>query len=47
MSAREIVYFVPGIGITRYVFSHHGTVAEADVRLIEFRRGVATHTGGS
>ena len=45
--AHEIVYFVPGIGITRYVFSHHGTVAEADVRLIEFRRGVATHTGGS
>ena len=45
--AHEIVHFVPGIGITRYVFSHHGTVAEADVRLIEFRRGVATHTGGS
>jgi hypothetical protein len=42
----ELVYFVPGLGITRYVYSHHGTVAETDVRLIGFRRGEATHPGG-
>jgi hypothetical protein len=35
-----LLYFVPGLGITRYVYSHHGTVAETDVRLIEFRRGL-------
>ena len=35
--ADEIVYFVPGLGITRYVYRHHGTVADVDVRLVEFR----------
>lgn len=28
--------FVPGVGITHYVYSHHGTVSEVDVRLIEY-----------
>lgn len=27
--------FVPGLGITRYVYEHHGTVASEDLRLIE------------
>ena len=35
----QIVTFVPGIGITRYVYGHHGTVSEVDVKLVEFRRG--------
>jgi len=30
---------VPGIGITRYVYVHHGTVAETDVKLVEYRQG--------
>jgi hypothetical protein len=30
--------FVPGVGITRFVYSHHGTVAEADVRLVSVKR---------
>lgn len=34
-----IIEFVPGVGITRYVYSHHGTVSEVEARLIEFRRG--------
>jgi hypothetical protein len=34
-----IMNFVPGIGITRYVYGHHGTVSETDVQLVEFRRG--------
>ena len=34
-----IIEFVPGIGITRYVYVHHGTVAEADVKLIEYYPG--------
>jgi hypothetical protein len=30
----EIVGLTPGVGITSYRFAHHGTVAEADVRLV-------------
>ena len=36
--AHVLVYFVPGLGITRYVYRHHGTPASTDVRLIEFGR---------
>lgn len=28
-----------GVGITRYCYVHHGTVAEVDVRLVAFRKG--------
>ncbi len=35
----QVVYFVPGIGITRYVYGHHGTVSDTDVKLVEFHRG--------
>ncbi len=31
-----IVDFVPGIGITRYIYEHHGTPMEIDLKLIEF-----------
>lgn len=34
-----IMEFVPGVGITRYVYDHHGTVAFEDLRLIEYDRG--------
>ena len=33
----EIVTFVPGVGITAYVYAHHGTVSEVNVRLVERR----------
>jgi len=31
--------FVPGVGITHFIYQHHGTVAEADVKLIEYYPG--------
>lgn len=31
--------FVPEVGITRYIYVHHGTVAEADLKLVEYRQG--------
>ncbi len=34
----ELLDFVPGVGITRYVYSHHGTVAETNVRLLAVRQ---------
>jgi hypothetical protein len=37
----QIVTFVPGVGITRYQYTHHGTVAQTDVKLVEF------HAAGS
>jgi len=35
----EFVELVPGIGITHWEYAHHGTVAEADLHLVEFSRG--------
>lgn len=34
----QIVKLVPGVGILSFQYEHHGTVASADVRLIEFKR---------
>ena len=34
-----IVYFTPGIGITRYEYTHHGTISEVDVRVIQYHSG--------
>jgi hypothetical protein len=34
----QIVEFVPQIGITHYIYQHHGTVSEVDVRLTAFRK---------
>jgi hypothetical protein len=34
-----VFWFAPGVGIIRYVYSHHGTVSDVDVRLTEFRSG--------
>ncbi|HMQ52081.1 MAG TPA: hypothetical protein PKE64_02035 [Anaerolineae bacterium] len=33
----QIVDFVPGVGITHYIYSHHGTVSDVDVVLTEFQ----------
>lgn len=38
----ELDFIVPGVGITRWVYDHHGTVADVDVRLIEFHLGNPT-----
>lgn len=35
----EIIDFVPGVGIVRRIYDHHGTVAFSDMRLAEFARG--------
>jgi hypothetical protein len=29
--------FVPGVGITQYGYHHHGTIADTELKLIEFR----------
>lgn len=39
MSGTESVTFVPGVGITRYVYHHNGTISDVDAVLIE----AATH----
>ncbi|MCT7992210.1 hypothetical protein [Laspinema olomoucense] len=33
------IYFVPGIGITRYQYQHHGAIAETDLKLIKYYPG--------
>jgi len=35
-SDRQTVTYVPGVGIAAYSYSHHGTRAESEARLIEF-----------
>ena len=39
MSDHQIVSLVPGVGFTHYVYGHHGTVAEMDLALVEYRVG--------
>ena len=33
------MYFVPGVGISGYMYRHHGTISEVDVRLVEYSPG--------
>lgn len=40
--SHELFEISPGIGILRFEFEHHGTVASSDVRLIEFKRPALT-----
>ena len=35
----SMIQFIQGVGISRYVYSHHGTVSEVDVRLVEYHAG--------
>jgi hypothetical protein len=44
MPEHEILNLVPGVGITRWEFQHHGTVAEASIHLIEYHQGVGVGT---
>jgi hypothetical protein len=37
------VQFVPGVGITKYSYVHHGTVAETDLVLVECKLHSETH----
>jgi hypothetical protein len=34
-----IIHFVPGVGITSYLYGHHGSVSEADVHLVQYHPG--------
>jgi len=34
----QLITFVPGVGITRYQYEHHGTVARVDAELTSLRR---------
>jgi hypothetical protein len=38
MPDHELMDITPGLGITRFVYVHHGTVASADVCLLSFKR---------
>jgi len=31
--------FIPGVGISRYRYNHHGTISQVDVELVEFHLG--------
>jgi hypothetical protein len=33
------VGFIPGVGISRYKYNHHGTISQVDVELVEFHPG--------
>ncbi len=35
-TGHTFINFVPGVGITHYIYSHHGTVSEVDMKLIKF-----------
>ena len=37
----QFVDVVPGLGITRYVYGHHGTVSNVDVHLVAYHPGMA------
>jgi hypothetical protein len=36
MPEHQIIEFTPDIGITRFIYQHHGTVSDVDVKLIEY-----------
>jgi hypothetical protein len=35
--------FVPGVGITKYAYHHHGTVADTELQLVEFHLFLGDH----
>jgi hypothetical protein len=37
MPDHQFLDIVPGLGITSYLYGHHGTVAESEVKLISVR----------
>jgi hypothetical protein len=38
MPDHQVLDLVPGVGVTHYTYGHHGTVADADVRLVSVRQ---------
>lgn len=45
----QVAAWLPGIGLTAYVYSHHGTASEVNMKLVEFHvpgstSGTASHT---
>ncbi len=38
----QLMDIAPGLGITRYVYAHHGTVASADIHLLSFKHPAGT-----
>ena len=43
---RQMVYYVPNVGITRFTYHHNGTVSEVDVKLIEYSAGASSAATG-
>jgi hypothetical protein len=39
MPDHSIIHFIPGVGISRYEYHHHGTISDVEVRLIEYYPG--------
>jgi hypothetical protein len=39
MPDHSIIQFIPGVGISRYVYQHHGTISDVDVWLVEYYPG--------
>ena len=37
---RESIQFVEGLGITKYIYSHHGTISNVYVKLVEYHAGI-------
>lgn len=37
MPDHQIATYVPGIGLTAYVYSHHGTVSDVDMKLVKYQ----------
>jgi len=35
---REVMDFVPGLGVVGFAYTHHGTVSSTDLRVVEFGR---------
>jgi hypothetical protein len=35
----SLIYFVPSVGISRYMYHHFGTISDVDVQLVEYHSG--------
>jgi hypothetical protein len=46
LSSYEALDVIPGIGITRYVFEHHGTVANTAASLLSYTINGRRHPAG-
>jgi hypothetical protein len=39
MPDHSMIQFIPGVGISSYLYRHHGTISDVDVHLIEYYAG--------